>query len=146
MYVSHCVVMRKLVYLFLLLLVFACSKIEHKQKMLEGNWKLNVVRIEDGEGFMFYDSAAVGAFTFLNNTLSGRANYTYSYFGQYQVSDSVLFENTAVSLSTDGMYIQIARPTDTLQAKLIMLTKKQLTFEYYDFLQYRLKRYSLTKQ
>jgi hypothetical protein len=138
--------MRKLVYLFLLLLVFACSKIEHKQKMLEGNWKLNVVRIEDGEGFMFYDSTAVGAFTFLNNTLSGRADYTYSYFGQYQVSDSVLFENTAVSLSTDGMYIQIARPTDTLQAKLIMLTKKQLTFEYYDFLQYRLKRYSLTKQ
>jgi hypothetical protein len=146
MYVSHCVVMRKLVYLFLLLFVFACSKMEHKQKMLEGNWKLNVVRIEDGEGFIFYDSAAVGAFTFLNNTLSGRADYTYSYFGQYQVSDSVLFENTAVSLSTDGMYIQIARPTDTLQAKLIMLTKKQLTFEYYDFLQYRLKRFSLTKQ
>ena len=146
MYVSHCVVMRKLVYLILLLLVFACSKIEHKQKMLEGNWKLNVVRIEDGEGFMFYDSTAVGAFTFLNNTLSGRADYTYSYFGQYQVSDSVLFENTPVLLSTDGMYIQIARPTDTLQAKLIMLTKKQLTFEYYDFLQYRLKRFSLTKQ
>jgi hypothetical protein len=138
--------MRKFVYLFLLLLVFACSKIEHKQKMLEGNWKLNVVRIEDGEGFMFYDSTAVGAFTFLNNTLSGRADYTYSYFGQYQVSDSVLFENTAVSLSADGMYIQIARLTDTLQAKLIMLTKKQLTFEYYDFLQYRLKRFSLTKQ
>lgn len=138
--------MRKLVYLILLFLVFACSKIEHKQKMLEGNWKLNVVRIEDGEGFMFYDSTAVGAFTFLNNTLSGRADYTYSYFGQYQVSDSVLFENTAVSLSADGMYIQIARLTDTLQAKLIMLTKKQLTFEYYDFLQYRLKRFSLTKQ
>jgi hypothetical protein len=138
--------MRKLVYLFLLLLVFACSKMEHKQKMLEGNWKLNVVRIEDGEGFMFYDSAAVGALTFLNNTLSGSADYTYSYFGQYQVSDSVLFENTVVSLSADGMYIQIARPTDTLQAKLIMLTKKQLTFEYYDFLQYRLKRFSLTKQ
>ena len=138
--------MRKLVYLFLLFLVFACSKMEHKQKMLEGNWKLNVVRIEDGEGFMFYDSTAVGAFTFLNNTLSGSADYTYSYFGQYQVSDSVLFENTPVSLSTDGMYIQIARPTDTLQAKLIMLTKKQLTFEYYDFLQYRLKRFSLTKQ
>ncbi len=138
--------MRKLVDLFLLLLVFACSKMEHKQKILEGNWKLNVVRIEDGEGFMFYDSTAVGAFTFLNNTLSGSADYTYSYFGQYQVSDSVLFENTPVSLSTDGMYIQIARPTDTLQAKLIMLTKKQLTFEYYDFLQYRLKRFSLTKQ
>lgn len=145
MYVSHCVVMRKLVYLFLLVLVFACSKIEHKQKILEGNWNLNVVRIEDGEGFLFYDSSAVGTFTFLNNTLSGSADYSYSYFGQYQVTDSVLFENTAVSLSTDGLYLQIVRPTDTLQAKIIMLTKKQLTFEYYDFLQYRLKRFSLTK-
>jgi hypothetical protein len=138
--------MRKLIFLFFLFLVFACSKIEHKQKMLQGNWKLNVLRIEDGEGFIFYDSAAVGAFTFLDNTLSGRADYTYSYFGLYQVSDSVLFENTEVALSADGMYIQIARPTDTLQAKLIMLTKKQLTFEYYDFLQYRLKRFSLSKQ
>jgi hypothetical protein len=138
--------MRKLIFLFFLFLVFACSKIEHKQKMLQGNWKLNVVRIEDGEGFIFYDSAAVGAFAFLDNTLSGRADYTYSYFGLYQVSDSVLFENTEVALSADGMYIQIARPTDTLQAKLIMLTKKQLTFEYYDFLQYRLKRFSLSKQ
>jgi len=146
MYVSHCLVMRKLIFLFFLFLVFACSKIEHKQKMLQGNWKLNVLRIEDGEGFIFYDSAAVGAFTFLDNTLSGRADYTYSYFGLYQVSDSVLFENTEVALSADGMYIQIARPTDTLQAKLIMLTKKQLTFEYYDFLQYRLKRFSLSKQ
>ena len=146
MYVSHCLVMRKLIFLFFLFLVFACSKIEHKQKMLQGNWKLNVVRIEDGEGFIFYDSAAVGAFTFLDNTLSGRADYAYSYFGLYQVSDSVLFENTEVALSADGMYIQIARPTDTLQAKLIMLTKKQLTFEYYDFLQYRLKRFSLSKQ
>ena len=146
MYVSHCLGMRKLIFLFFLFLVFACSKIEHKQKMLQGNWKLNVVRIEDGEGFIFYDSAAVGAFTFLDNTLSGRADYTYSYFGLYQVSDSVLFENTEVALSADGMYIQIARPTDTLQAKLIMLTKKQLTFEYYDFLQYRLKRFSLSKQ
>ena len=145
MYVSHCVVMRKLVYLSLLVLVFACSKIEHKQKILEGNWKLNVVRIEDGEGFLFYDSTAVGDLTFLSNTLAGRADYSYSYFGQYQVTDSVLFENTAVALSADGLYLQIARPTDTLQAKIIMLTKKQLTFEYYDFLQYRLKRFSLTK-
>jgi hypothetical protein len=128
-----------------LVLVFACSKIEHKQKILEGNWKLNVVRIEDGEGFLFYDSTAVGTFAFLSNTLSGSADYSYSYFGQYQVTDSILFENTAVSLSTDGQYLQIVRPTDTLQAKIIMLTKKQLTFEYYDFLQYRLKRFSLTK-
>ena len=126
-------------------LVFACSKIEHKQKMLQGNWKLNVVRIEDGEGFMFYDSAAEGSFSFDQGVLSGQVNYTYSYFGQYDVSDSVEFNMANFSLSADAAYIQIARPTDTLQAKIIELTKKHLTLEYYDYLQYRLKRFSFTR-
>jgi hypothetical protein len=49
------------------------------------------------------------------------------------------------SLSADAAYIQIARPTDTLQAKIIELTKKHLTLEYYDYLQYRLKRFSFTR-
>jgi len=136
----------KFIYLLMLSLVFSCAKIAHKQKLLQGNWDLNVVRIEDGEGFMFYDSSAIGNLTFEPTKLSGIAKYRYSYFGQYDVIDSVQFEQTIVSLSADGRYIQIARPTDTLQAKIIMLTKKQLTFEYYDFLQYRLKRFSLTKQ
>jgi hypothetical protein len=77
--------------------------------------------------------------------LSGQVNYTYSYFGQYDVSDSVAFNNSNFSLSADAAYIQIARPTDTLQAKIIVQTQKQLTFEYYDYLQYRLKRFSLKK-
>ncbi len=136
----------KAIYFLLICIVFSCSKMEHKQKLLLGNWDLDVVRIEDGEGFLFYDSTAVGNFTFEQTQLSGKAAYTYSYFGQYDVSDSVQFDQTSVTLSSDAMYLQIARPTDTLQAKIIMLTKKQLTFEYYDFLQYRLKRFSLTKQ
>ena len=145
MYVSHCVVMRKLVYLILLLLVFACSKIEHKQKMLEGNWKLNVVRIEDGEGFLFFDSLATGSFSLDAAKISGKANYTYSYFGQYDVSDSVVFNQSSCALSANGEQLLIARDTDTLQAKIIVLTKKHLTFEYYDYLQYRLKRFSCTR-
>lgn len=136
----------KSLYFILIVVVFSCTKVQHKQKLLQGNWDLNVVRIEDGEGFMFYDSSAIGNFTFEPAKLSGIAKYTYSYFGQYHVTDSVQFEQTHIALSNDGRYIQIARPTDTLQAKIIMLTKKQLTFEYYDFLQYRLKRFSLTKQ
>jgi hypothetical protein len=137
--------MIKYIYLFSLIFVFSCSKVEKKQKRLQGNWKVQVVRIEDGEGFMFYDSAAVGNFSFEQSQISGAVKYSYSYFGQYFVNDSVQFTNTAFWLSSDATHIEIARPTDTLNAKIIMLTKKHLTFEYYDYLQYRLKRFSLEK-
>lgn len=135
----------KFICFLLLAVVFSCTKIAHKQKLLQGNWDLDVVRIEDGEGFMFYDSSAIGNFTFEPAQLTGIASYTYSYFGQYDVSDSVVFNQSSCALSTNGEVLLIARDTDTLQAKIIMLTKKQLTFEYYDYLQYRLKRFSCTR-
>lgn len=137
--------MSKYLSLFLLIMLVSCSKLEQKQKRLQGNWKVQVVRIEDGEGFMFYDSAAVGNFSFEQAQLSGEVKYSYSYFGQYEVNDSVVFSNAVFSLSSDAAYIDIVRPTDTLHAKIIMLTRKELTFEYYDYIQYRLKRFSLEK-
>ena len=135
----------KFICFLLLAVVFSCTKIAHKQKLLQGNWDLDVVRIEDGEGFMFYDSLATGSFSIDAAKIKGKASYTYSYFGQYDVSDSVVFNQSSCALSTNGEVLLIARDTDTLQAKIIMLTKKQLTFEYYDYLQYRLKRFSCTR-
>ena len=135
----------KFICFLLLAVVFSCTKIAHKQKLLQGNWDLDVVRIEDGEGFMFYDSLATGSFSIDAAQLTGKASYSYSYFGQYDVSDSVVFNQSSCALSTNGEVLLIARDTDTLQAKIIMLTKKQLTFEYYDYLQYRLKRFSCTR-
>lgn len=137
--------MRNFLPFILLVMLASCSKTVQRQKRLQGDWTVQIVRIEDGEGFMFYDSAAVGSFSFDQGVLSGQVNYTYSYFGQYDVSDSVAFNNSKFSLSADAAYIQIARTTDTLQAKIIELTKKHLTFEYYDYLQYRLKRFSFTR-
>ncbi|MFN5374693.1 MAG: hypothetical protein ACK5A8_10260 [Flavobacteriia bacterium] len=137
--------MRNFLPFILLVMLASCSKTVQRQKRLQGDWTVQIVRIEDGEGFMFYDSAAVGSFSFDQGVLSGQVNYRYSYFGQYDVSDSVEFNMANFSLSSDATYIQIARTTDTLQAKIIELTKKHLTFEYYDYLQYRLKRFSFTR-
>lgn len=131
--------------LFLLTFLLACSKYARHEKRLPGSWTVDVVRIEDGEGFLFYDSLATGSFSIDAAKINGAAFYTYSYFGQYDVSDSVAFVQSSCALSTNGEVLLIARDTDTLQAKIIVLTKKHLTFEYYDYLQYRLKRFSCTR-
>ncbi len=136
----------KTINLFLvLILLFSCSKNKVNNRRLPGSWTIDMVRIEDGEGFLFYDYVPSGWFLIDGSLINGKANYTYSYFGQYWVSDSVNFNQAQCSLSADGEVLSIARLTDTLQAKIIMLTKHQLTFEYYDYLQYRLKRFSCSR-
>ena len=140
--------MKKSVYFCLVLLVVlnnSCSRFKQQQKKIVGTWKVDVVRIEDGEGFLFYDSLAEGNFTFHTDLINGQSAYKYSYFGQYEVVDSVVFNNLKYSLGAKGEVLQIERPTDTLVAKIILLTNDRLTFEYYDFLQYRLKRFSCVK-
>jgi hypothetical protein len=137
--------MKQITAIAFLMLLFACSKYARNEKRLPGSWTVDVVRIEDGEGFLFFDSLATGSFSLDAANISGKANYTYSYFGQYDVSDSVVFNQSSFALSANGEQLLIARDTDTLQAKIIVLTKKHLTFEYYDYLQYRLKRFSCTR-
>ena len=137
--------MKKIFLLSYLTIAVACSKYARNEKRLPGSWTLDVVRIEDGEGFLFFDSLATGSFSLDAAKINGKTNYTYSYFGQYDVSDSVIFNQSSCALSANGEQLLIARDTDTLQAKIIVLTKKHLTFEYYDYLQYRLKRFSCSR-
>jgi len=137
--------MNKLLLFSLILLLFSCGKYKQNSKNLNGTWQVDVVRIEDGEGFLFYDSLPNGSFSFDGSTIDGKSNYSYSYFGQYDVLDSVLFTQNSCELNPNGEVLKIARTTDTLEAKIIMLTKKELTFEYYDYLQFRLKRFSCTR-
>ena len=128
------------------ILLQGCTKAKKTTKLLPGSWAVNVVRIEDGAGFLFYDSLAAGSFTFTGEQLSGKSNYSYAYFGQNMVTDSAVFENNYIWLDSKGEELSIARPTDTLRAKIIMLTNKSLTFEFYDDLAFRLKRFTCTRQ
>lgn len=128
------------------ILLQGCTKAKKNTKLLPGSWSVNVVRIEDGAGFLFYDSLAAGSFTFTSEQLSGKSNYSYAYFGQNMVTDSAVFENNNIWLDSKGEELSIARPTDTLRAKIIMLTNKSLTFEFYDEIAFRLKRFTCTRQ
>ena len=140
-------------YLGFILIVFVCAislqgctKAKKTAKLLPGTWAVNVVRIEDGAGFLFYDSLPEGSFTFTSEQLSGKSTYSYDYFGLNMVTDSAIFENNSCWLDGKGEVLSIARPTDTLRAKIIMLTNKSLTFEFYDELAFRLKRFTCTRQ
>jgi hypothetical protein len=62
------------------------------------------------------------------------------------VSDSAVFEQNSFWMDDKGGVLSIVRSTDTLRAKIIMLTNKSLTFEFYDQLAFRLKRFTCTRK
>ncbi|MFM6946796.1 MAG: hypothetical protein ACKOWW_06630 [Flavobacteriales bacterium] len=137
--------MKLLPFIFLAILFHACSKDSKTKRLIVGNWKVDVVRIEDGEGFLFYDSLANGMFQLSTDHISGQTKYQYDYFSQYLVQDSVAFNHATYILDAKGEEFLIVRATDTLRTKIIMLTKKSFTFEYYDQLAFRLKRFTCSR-
>jgi hypothetical protein len=137
--------MKWLFFFTLIVTALSCDKVERAQNKLEGSWVLRIVRIEDGDGFTFYDSLATGSIEFTKGLCSAGFAYQYNYFGQNVVHDTVVFNDAPTFFTEDSERFFLVRDTDTLTCRILMLTNRSLTFEYYDQLAYRLKRYTCQK-
>ena len=49
-----------LIFTLLSILISACQKQKKQLNRIDGDWKVELVRVLDGEGFTFYDSLPVG--------------------------------------------------------------------------------------
>ncbi|MEN9699702.1 MAG: hypothetical protein RLZZ301_900 [Bacteroidota bacterium] len=127
------------------LVLFSCSKVTKQEKRLYGSWKVLQFRIEDGEGFTFYDSLSNGIFEFEPQQINASNVASYNYFGQQLISDSIGFSAASFYWSTDATHLFVPRSTDTLDLRILHLTNTALEIEYYDPIQYRLRRFNCQK-
>jgi hypothetical protein len=125
----------------------SCNKETKILNKLEGNWIVDLIRIEDGEGFTFYDSLPTGTFQFEKKSKTCRINciYNYANFEEYAIYDSLKIVNGTFEFSEVKNRILIASNSDTIDARIIMLTKKALELEYYDLIKFRLVRFVMSK-
>jgi hypothetical protein len=132
---------------FISLLICSCNKETQILNKLDGNWKVDLMRIEDGEGFTFYDSLPSGTFQFGKSlkTCQANCNYKYVNFEGFQINDSFNIVNGTFEFSSIKNRILIASNSDTIDARIILLTKKSLELEYYDLVKYRLVRFVMSK-
>lgn len=128
-------------------LICSCNKETKILNKLEGKWTVNLMRIEDGEGFTFYDSLPNGTFEFgvKPKICQANCNYKYVNFEGFQINDSFNIVNGSFEFSKVKNRILIASNSDTIDARIIMLTKKALELEYYDLVKYRLVRFVMSK-
>jgi hypothetical protein len=140
--------MRNRLYIFgLIVFLAACQKQKAQLKRIDGRWKVELVRVLDGEGFTFYDSVPVGEIVISSDLkkMDGRIDLDYSYFGLNQIQDSFVVHSTNFDINESGDHLYVKRLTDTIDVRILLSSKKDLEFEYYDKKQYRLRRFALHK-
>lgn len=77
--------------------------------------------------------------------MDGRIDLDYSYFGLSQVQDSFVVSHANFDINESGDHLLVKRSTDTIDIRILLSSKKNLEFEYYDNKQYRLRRFALRK-
>ena len=139
--------------LFLILVLYACSKEKQAYNKLDGIWEVTQARIVDGQEFTFYDYSPVGTVEFIENTKVCTANLTFSYQNLSEVPliiyDTLDYNSATFVLNNKGEELEIFQGgfgSLSDKFRIIVLTKDALVIEYYDYLNYKLKRFTLRKK
>ena len=138
---------------FLILVLYSCSKENRAYNKLVGIWEVTQARIVDGQGFTFYDESPIGTIEFQGDTKVCTSNLTFSYQNLSEVPliiyDTLDYNSAAFIINNKGGELEVFQDVfGSLSDKfrIIVLTKDDLVIEYYDYLNYKLKRFTLRKK
>ena len=140
-------------FLILIVFLFACSKEKQAYNKLDGIWEVTQARIVDGQGFTFFDDSPTGTIEFQSNTKVCSATFAFSYENLSEVPliiyDTLDYNSAAFMINNKGGELEVFQDVfGSLSDKfrIIVLTKDALVIEYYDYLNYKLKRFTLRKK
>ena len=140
-------------FLILIVFLFACSKENRAYNKLDGIWEVTQARIVDGQGFTFYDDSPTGTIEFQSNTKVCSATFAFSYENLSEVPliiyDTLDYNSAAFMINTKGGELEVLQGgfgNLSDKFRIIVLTKDALVIEYYDYLNYKLKRFTLRKK
>ncbi len=130
-----------------LILFVSCSKEKYLDKKMDGNWTVNLIRIVDGEGFMYFDSLPNGSFTFNSDlkTISANVSYRYINLNGFTIKDTFKLDQEKYIFNSKFDRIFFRQNLDSIDARVILITKESMELEYYDLSKYKLVRFILSK-
>ncbi len=136
--------MRFFILLICLITLFSCSKEKRYTKALKGTWQIELVKLQDNEGFSFFDKQAVGSLVIDDDQLVSGAIYSSFAGNSGQLLDTFqLAGHYFLTLKNEEINFVLGQ--DTLKARLLLLTNSDLEFEYYNTLKSKRVRYIFKK-
>ncbi len=144
--------MIRVIFIFSLFLISSCSKEKSTLKKLNGVWEITNARIEDGEGFSFYTSSVSGTMEIDSEAKVCSALLAFSYENLSElptiIYDTLKYNSAPFSLnnSEELEVFPSGLGGTSDKFRIIALTKGNLIIEFYDYPNYKLKRFTLRKK
>lgn len=134
-------------FLIFLIILVSCSKEKRVGKKLNGSWTVDLIQVQDGEGFMYFDSLPKGTFTFNSdvNSISSHVAYQFTNLNGITIKDTFKVEQEKYIFNSTVNRFFFDLDSNSINARIILLTSKSMELEYYDLTKYRLVRFILSK-
>jgi len=116
--------------LLCLILLISCSKERRFNRDLQGTWEVDMVKLQDQDGFSFFDYNPKGNLQIADNTVQGELTAAFETF-QGSLADTLSLQGTYELKLTDSELNWIQAP-DTIKNRIFVITNKNLEIEHYD--------------
>lgn len=122
--------MRIAVLCFSAFLFFSCNKERRLNRYLQGSWAIDMVKLQDADGFSFFDYNPTGILMISDQSVQGELAAAFQTF-QGSVADTLVLQGSYL-LKLNDTELNWVQTQDTIKNRIFVLTNKNLEIEYYD--------------
>ena len=122
--------MRKILFFFCLVFVLSCNKERRLNKDLQGTWEVDMVKLQDADGFSFFDYNPTGNLNISDTSVQGEITSLFQSF-QGSVADTLALQGSYL-LKLNKSELNWVQAPDTIKNRIFVITNKNLEIEYYD--------------
>lgn len=126
--------------------VFSCTKSKRVERKIQGEWVLKEMRIIDGQGFTHYLDAVSGSLTldFDDQISEGLVSFQIESINNNQLFTNN-FSGDSLEYNADLNVLYIGENQERRVFSLILHNSRDLVIEYYDLLNYQLRKFIFTR-
>ena len=135
--------MRSILFFFCLVFMLSCNKERRFNKDLQGTWEVDMVKLQDADGFSFFDYNPMGNLSISETSVQGEITSLFQSF-QGSVSDTLTLQGSYL-LKLNESELNWVQSPDTIKNRIFVITNKNLEIEYYDAQAQQRLRYVFVK-
>jgi hypothetical protein len=110
---------------------------------LQGSWAVDMVKLQDADGFSFFDYNPTGVLMISDQSVQGELASAFQTF-QGSVVDTLALQGSYL-LKLNEAELNWVQTPDTIKNRIFVLTNKNLEIEYYDAQAQQRLRYVFVK-
>jgi hypothetical protein len=123
--------------------MLSCNKERRLNKDLQGTWEVDMVKLQDADGFSFFDYNPTGTLNISDTSVQGEITSLFQSFQGY-VADTLMLQGSYL-LKLNESELNWVQSPDTIKNRIFVITNKNLEIEYYDAQAQQRLRYVFVK-